>query len=78
MTLVGLNSFSDNSCEAQTIDVYTRVSSYSSWIVQQVCALSSDPPDECDAIGNGSDIGSAVSDCFDRLFSAFYDLIGWN
>ena len=75
-TVVGLNSYSDNSCERQTIDVYTRVSTYSSWIAEQVCALSSDPPDECkdDADdGGGPDcwLGSTIS-------SAFYNLLGWN
>lgn len=44
---VGLNSFSDRPCETQTIDVYTRLSSYSIWIKKMVCDMSADPPAAC-------------------------------
>jgi Trypsin len=30
--VVGLNSFSDRPCETQTIDVYTRMSTYAPWV----------------------------------------------
>lgn len=44
---VGLNSFSDRPCEAQTVDVYTRLSSYSTWIQRGVCDMSAQPPAVC-------------------------------
>ena len=93
-TVVGLNSFSDNGCESQTVDVYTRVSTYSAWVAQQVCALSSDPPVECDEIdsdggGGGGDSDSdsdsdsdnedsGFGNCFPILATTFYNLMGWN
>lgn len=58
-TIVGLNSYSDNSCESQNIDVYTRVSTYASWVSQQVCSLSSDPPASCSTSGGGINVPPA-------------------
>jgi secreted trypsin-like serine protease len=46
--IVGLNSFSNsNECETQTIDVYTRMSSYTVWVKQQICDMSANPPSYC-------------------------------
>lgn len=46
--MVGLNSFSDQNCELQSIDVYTRISSYSIWIKKYICDYSNNPPASCD------------------------------
>jgi Trypsin len=44
--VVGLNSFSNNVvCGSQTVDIYTRVSTYRQWIVDQICTISSSPPE---------------------------------
>jgi len=49
--ILGLNSYSDGGCTSQTIDVYTRASTYQIWIYQQVCAISVSRPTElCDQI----------------------------
>lgn len=45
--VVGLNSFSDRPCEMQTVDVYTRMSTYSEWAKKTICEMSDEPPAEC-------------------------------
>lgn len=45
--VVGLNSFSDGPCTTQTIELYTRMSSYVLWVKKQMCEMSSSPPSFC-------------------------------
>jgi Trypsin len=47
-TVVGLNSFSNNVCGSQTVDISTRVSTYYDWIIEQICDISNFvPPGGC-------------------------------
>ena len=58
--VVGIVSFSDGSCETQTIDVFTRVATYSGWIEDRICDLSVIKPDYCGPEHNKFD----KYDCF--------------
>jgi len=53
-TVVGLSSFSDNFCESQTFDAYTRVSTYYNWVQQQICSLAAHEPGHCTVPSTGS------------------------
>lgn len=44
---VGINSYSNGKCSLQTLDFYTRISYFYDWIHEQVCTLSSLPPESC-------------------------------
>lgn len=48
--LVGLISFSDQACESQTYNVFTRMSTYQPFVQNAICDLSDNRPfPECDA-----------------------------
>jgi trypsin len=69
-TVVGIDSHSDGTCETQTVDVYTRVSSYSGWIENKICELSIVPPSLCDTETSSDDSGDIW--CFLQLFSRLF------
>lgn len=61
--LVGIVSWSSNPCLSKATPVFTRVSTFSGWIKNQICQLSANPPASCKggSDGNGS---KGVNACF--------------
>lgn len=53
--LVGLSSFTNNFCESQSVNGYTRISSYASWVKDKICEESASPPSYCDKDEDSSD-----------------------
>lgn len=47
---IGIVTFGDGCAKANIPGVYTRVSAYSSWIVQGICDLSVNPPANCTSL----------------------------
>lgn len=65
---VGLNSFSDRPCEMQTIDVYTRLSSYSNWIQRGICDLSAQPPAVCEELDGDICLWESIFNAVTKFF----------
>ncbi|CAB9526528.1 Tryptase beta-2 [Seminavis robusta] len=80
---IGINSFSNGGCNGQTVDAYTRVSTYYSWIQSQICIHSRSRPSTCDgdpsptpqpasgpapAPAPQPTIGTSPSDCIYSIF----------